>query len=533
MQDKVEGFLKREGRRLVNGNGEEIFLKGVGVGNWLLPEGYMWKFYDKAASPRQIESLISDLAGEDYAKSFWREFRDHYITEDDIKRMKQEQWNSVRLPINSRFVLDDNGSVKEEAFRLIDTFIDWCSKHRLYVVLDLHGAPGGQTGTNIDDSPNNYPELFTNRQYQEQTIDLWKFIAQRYKDKWIVAGYDLLNEPLPNEFQYKFKKELIELYKELILAIREVDQQHMIILEGTHWSTNWEIFDHLFDANVSLQFHKYWSSPDVEGIKQYLTKRNELQVPIYMGEGGENNLGWYQAAFQLYDDWQISWNFWVWKKLGTTNSPCSIKPPQDWEKILEYLHGGDRPNKDTAIAIFNEYLENIKFKNCTYHENVVRSIMRRVPIKLEAEHYGYKGEGVSYHAERKNNGIEGFREDENITISNLTTSESSLDFFYDQSHNRMANVEMCIALNKDEWVCYEVNNQKEWIPKIAIRAFVEKYVKMELLINEQLIKEFSMEGDSKWRMFNAIGSMISSQNQSHIRMKVLEGSVRLDWIQVE
>ena len=58
------GFLHTSGQDIVNASGEKIYLKGVGLGNWLLPEGYMWKFGGLGDRPRKIEKLVSDLLGE-------------------------------------------------------------------------------------------------------------------------------------------------------------------------------------------------------------------------------------------------------------------------------------------------------------------------------------------------------------------------------------------------------------------------------------------------------------------------------------
>ena len=110
----LEGFIHAEGGALVDGRGEPLILRGVGLGNWLLPEGYMWKFeHPTTQSPREIEALIVDLIGLDNAADFWQRFRTTFITEDDIARIRAEGMNHVRLPINSRVVMDDSGELIE------------------------------------------------------------------------------------------------------------------------------------------------------------------------------------------------------------------------------------------------------------------------------------------------------------------------------------------------------------------------------------------------------------------------------------
>ncbi|MCP2329301.1 aryl-phospho-beta-D-glucosidase BglC (GH1 family) [Hamadaea flava] len=464
----MSGFLRRHHRQVLDPAGEPILLRGVGLGNWWLPEGYMWRFGDAAASPRAIEKVIADLIGEPDAQIFWRRYRDEYIGEADVARMAEEGWNSVRLPLNARYLMDDDGVFDEDAFQLIDRFLDWCRRYGVYVVIDLHGAPGGQTGTNIDDSPNNYPELFTTPRYQDDTVRLWREIARRYRHDPIVAGYDLLNEPLPREFQYKYPQELIALYKRLIAEIREVDPDHMMILEGSNWARNWSIFDELWDDNTLLQFHKYWNSPDRDQITEYLDKREELDVPIYMGEGGENNNGWYQASFQLYEDYDIGWNFWTWKKISKLNSPATIRQPDGWQAIVDYVYGGAKPDAESARRTLFELLDNLALERCDYRYDVVDAVMRRAPLRLQAEYFGHLGEGVSYHSNGPKTPLPGFRQSDNVTVAYRASPDGAQppaepNFRHNLGVERADDEVMVVHLDAGEWLAYEVNTVREGV----------------------------------------------------------------------
>ncbi|MGN6503322.1 MAG: glycoside hydrolase family 5 protein, partial [Pseudolysinimonas sp.] len=210
-----DGFVRARGTAIVDGSGRELLLRGVGLGNWMLPEGYMWRFGPGAESPREIEALVERLLGPDAAAAFWGGFRERFITERDIERIAAAGFDHVRLPINARVIQDDAGEPIEQGYAMIDRLIEWCRAHRLWVLLDLHGAPGGQTGTNIDDSPHGKPELFMEPRYRELTLRLWRDLASRYAAETVVLGYDLLNEPLPNEWQHVYADELVELYREL------------------------------------------------------------------------------------------------------------------------------------------------------------------------------------------------------------------------------------------------------------------------------------------------------------------------------
>lgn len=454
----MEGFVHAFAGRLLDGHGEPLILRGVGLGNWLLPEGYMWKFeHPRTQSPREIEALIEDLVGTDLAVQFWQRFRATFVTEDDIARIRAEGMNHVRLPINSRVVIDEGGELIEPGFALIDRVIDWCRKYHLWVVLDLHGAPGGQTGTNIDDSPHRAPELFTDERYRSLTVKLWRALAHRYRDETVVAAYDLLNEPLPNEYQHLYAGQLRDLYRELTAAIREVDRNHMISYEGTHWATNWDVFTEVWDSNSILQFHKYWSAPDRPSIQRYIDVGRELGLPIYMGEGGENNLDWIQTAFQLYEDSGISWNFWTWKKIDTLTSPCSVNAPSGWSEITDYAAGkASKPNFGDAHQTLNELLDAIPLSRCTYRSEVISALLRLPPLKIPAVGFGFGGAGQS-HMTSGAVPLRGFRSDDLVTIRHASGTEpSELEWRHATGAARAIDDELLVSLGIGDWVAYDI-----------------------------------------------------------------------------
>jgi hypothetical protein len=451
-------MLRAHDARLVDEQGSPVLLRGVGLGNWLLPEGYMWKFESPGPqSPREIEALLVDLVGPERAADFWSGFRHAFITDADLARVAAEGMNHVRLPINARMVLTDDGELRPDGVARIDWLIDRCRTHRLWVVLDLHGAPGGQTGTNIDDSPHGLPELFTNRHYQELTIQLWRELAHRYHQEPTVAGYDLLNEPLPNEYQHRHADDLIALYGEITAAIRAVDPDHLIIYEGTHWSTNWDIFTEVWDPKSVLQFHRYWSAPDRPGIQRYLDTRERLGLPIYMGEGGENNLDWLQTAFQLYEDEEISWNFWPWKKIGTLTSPCSVVPPRGWNQILDFAAGkADKPEPQEAWQVLTDLLDRFDLDRCVYRPEVVNALLRRAPLRLPATGFSFRGEGRSYQTTAATP-LADFRADDRVTLVRSPGSPNvPLDFSHNTGAPRSDDDQLQVYLEPGDWVSYEV-----------------------------------------------------------------------------
>ena len=88
------GFVHAEGTKLVR-DGSDVFLRGFGLGGWLLPEGYMWKLHGDCNRPRRMEALVERLCGPEYAEVFWRSYLDHYITERDIGERLLYQATSI------------------------------------------------------------------------------------------------------------------------------------------------------------------------------------------------------------------------------------------------------------------------------------------------------------------------------------------------------------------------------------------------------------------------------------------------------
>ncbi|MHC4912035.1 MAG: cellulase family glycosylhydrolase, partial [Planctomycetota bacterium] len=464
---RTKGFLRTQGQDIVDESGNKILLRGVGLGNWLLPEGYMWKFGQLGDRPRRIEKIVSDLIGLENAEQFWLEFRKHYITEADIKRISELGFNSVRPALNSRRFLTEgeDASYVDEGFELLDNLIEWCSKYDIYVIIDMHGAPGGQTGTNIDDSPRDQPELFIDEKNQDRLINLWVKIANLYKNEPTVAAYDLLNEPLPQRTGAadKYRDQLEPLYKRITEAIRQVDGRHMITLEGADWSNDWSVFSEPFDDNLFYQFHYYcWDRPDnLKSVSEFIAKRDELNTPIWVGETGEKGNAIYWGTTQYFETNNIGWSFWPWKKMDTKNTPYSVNKPEGWDQICDYSRGKGRPSKQLAQKAFDQLIENIKLENCVYFPDVVNAIFRCVPGKVEAENYGHKGLNKSFYVKDTSQKAKYYRTAEPVPVGLI-----------EQRKDRWTS-QQCIKLGAGEWTAYEINSRKPQSCKPAVRTKAE------------------------------------------------------------
>ncbi len=378
-------FARVDGKIIRDGQGQELLLRGTNLGNWLNPEGYMFHFTN-VNSFRLIDQVLKELVGADRARDFWQSFRDHYITKEDISFLKKIGCNHLRVPFNFKFFLvEDYPDVwLEEGFKRLDDVIRWCDEENVYVILDLHAAPGGQTGDNIDDSWG-YPWLFENETAQKTTIALWRKLAERYKDRKIVLGYDLLNEPIPHYWENKesLNKELEPLYKRIVQAIREVDKKHIIFLGGAQWNTNFDVFGPPFDKNSAYTFHKYWMPTEQSHIQAYVDFREKYNVPVWIGETGENTDEWITDFRRLLEKNNIGWSFWPYKKMDSPRGIVSFFKTAEWDSIIQYAEGSRknyeeiRKNKPAAAVVdkaLADLLENIKFKNCQANPGYIKAL---------------------------------------------------------------------------------------------------------------------------------------------------------------
>lgn len=381
-----KGYVSTKGKEVILPDGKPFIMRGTNLGNWLVPEGYMFGFKN-VNSPRLINQALHELIGPAETNRFWKGYLDDFITEADIHYLKSLGMNSIRVPFNYRLFTKENylGENNENhGFELLDKLIQWCGKEHLYVILDMHCAPGGQTGDNIDDG-DGYPFLFDSEEDRQLTADIWKRIADHYKNETIILGYDLLNEPIAHYFDKAHFNPLLEpLYKKITAAIRTVDKNHIIILGGAQWDSNFQPFGKPFDGKLIYQFHKYWTAPTKGVIQEYLDFRDKYNVPVYCGETGENSDQWIDSFRTTLEANSVGWHYWPYKKLESASAVVQIKKPVYYDEIIRYAEEPKRDfadirksrpeNIDHVRQALKEYLVNCRFENCISNKGYIHAL---------------------------------------------------------------------------------------------------------------------------------------------------------------
>ncbi|MCQ9634043.1 cellulase family glycosylhydrolase [Chryseobacterium sp. WG23] len=388
-------LLKTSGQKIVNDKGENIQLRGLGPGGWMLQEGYMLKTADFAGPQYKIKEKIAELIGEDRMNEFYKAYWKNGITRQDIDFLAEAGFNSIRLPMHYNLYtlpiekepVKGKNTWLEEGFKMTDDLLQWCADNKIYLILDLHAAPGGQgNDVNISDNDKSKPSLWESEENQKKTIALWKKLAERYKDSPWIGGYDLINEPNinftgknPNGTDEMSNAPLWKLQKNITSAIREVDKKHIIFIEGNGWGNNYNGLIPIWDDNMVFSFHKYWNYNDDSTLKFALDLREKYNMPIWLGETGENSNVWFTELIQLLDKHHIGYAFWPMKKIDNIAGITNVKTTPEYEKLLDYWkNGGEKPSKEYAKKALMQIAENYKFSNTEIKNDVIDAMFRQV-----------------------------------------------------------------------------------------------------------------------------------------------------------
>lgn len=389
----AQGFLKAQGRSIVNEKGEKVILRGMGLGGWMLQESYMLKL--GGVGPQYLmRRKIADLVGPEKTAAFYDAWLANQTRRIDIDSMAAWGFNSVRLPMHYHLftlAVDEEpvagkNTWLEKGFALTDSLLAWCKANHLYLILDMHATPGGQGNDfNISDRDSTKPSLWESAANRQKLIALWRRLAERYaKEPWI-GGYDIINEPnwgfgdSSDKHGLKETKNvpLRQLMMDITTAIRSVDKRHMIIIEGNGWGNNYRGVLPPWDSNMVLSFHKYWNPNTEEAIHHFLELRDQYHIPLWLGESGENNNEWYRECVRLVESHDIGWSWWPLKKIGT-NNPLEVPMSPEWRRIVEYLTGkGPRPTAEEAEAGLQSLLHDVRSENNIYHKEVTDALMQR------------------------------------------------------------------------------------------------------------------------------------------------------------
>jgi len=378
-------WAKIQGRNLVAG-GKPIRLRGIGLGNWMLVEHFMIGLPQVDYVMRQT---FNEVLGPEKAAAFWNAYMDSYLTETDMARIRALGFNHVRLPFSYRHFESDAhpGQWREEGFRRLDSVIGWCRRQGLWVLLDLHSAPGCQASDWNAESAHGEIYLWDNANDQERVAALWREIARRYRNEPTVLAYEVLNEPdtqSPSQVP-----SLNAFHLRCIQAIRKADKGHIIVVDGDKHATDLRALDSATfkDPQVMAAFHFYHqSTPPLGQItnfpcmhdgqtidEDFLIQRTRLLErsdraritrPEYLDEFGIGYWGPGVAAQRKIIETVIStcerndinWCLWHWKDVHGMGL-WHMREGTPWRQWLD--RAGTRQLREQSQAAIKAYMTQV------------------------------------------------------------------------------------------------------------------------------------------------------------------------------
>ncbi len=380
-----QGFLHVDGKNIVDGNGANVLLRGMGLGGWMLQEGYMMQTSGFANAQYQLKNKIEALIGPANTTTFYDAWLENYIQKVDVDSMKAWGFNSLRLPMHYNLYtlpieqepVKNQNTWLEQGFQLTDRLLGWCAANEMYLILDLHAAPGGQgKESGISDYDPTKPSLWESEENRNKTIALWRKLAERYANEPWIGGYDLINE---TNWDMTNNRPLRDLSVAITNAIREVDKNHIIFIEGNWFANDFTGMTPPWDDNMVYSFHKYWSLNDQGSIQWMLDIRNRHNIPIWCGEAGENSNVWFTDAIKLFEENNIGWAWWPYKKIEEIDGPLAVQKSAGYARLLDYWNGnGSAPTADAAFKGLMDLADNLKLANCVYQKDVIDAMFRQV-----------------------------------------------------------------------------------------------------------------------------------------------------------
>ncbi|WP_439695681.1 cellulase family glycosylhydrolase [Mucilaginibacter sp. AW1-7] len=389
-----QGFLKTDGKKITDEKGKNVLLRGMGLGGWMLQEGYMLHV-TKDSRQYRIRERLEELMGPVETKEFYDTWLANNTRKIDVDSMHRWGFNSVRLPMHYNLytlpiekepVAGKNTWI-DKGFKMTDDLLAWCKANHMYLILDLHATPGGQgNDLNISDRNTDNPSLWDSEANKQKMIALWHKLADRYKNEPNIAGYDIINEPNfgfddpandKNGLKEKTNAPLRKLMVDITTAIRQVDKKHIIIIEGNGWGNNYNGILPAWDKNMVLSFHKYWNYNDQKSVEHIVKTRDQYNIPVWLGETGENSNVWLTEAIGLLEKNNIGWALWPLKKMGN-NNPIEIPSNPNYDDVTNYLNTGrNKPKESNVYSGTLEMATYAQLENAIIHHDVIDAIFRQ------------------------------------------------------------------------------------------------------------------------------------------------------------
>jgi len=297
-------------------------------------------------------------------------------------------------------------------------------------------------------------------------------------EQW-VAGYDLINEP---NWNLPGGTALREIYEDIIEEVRSVDDRHIVFIEGNWFANDFTGLTPPWVDNFVYAPHKYWSVNDEASMKFALDLREQYNVPLYLGESGENSNVWFRDAIRLFEDLDIGWAWWPMKKVESIAGPYQTGKSASYQALLDYWEGNATlPSIATARITLMQLAEDLKTENLTFHPDVIDAMFRQVYSDETLPYTDNNIPGV-IHATDYDMGVVGEAYDDaevanyQVSSGNFSAWNSGWSYRNDgvdiekSSDNINSNGFNVGFMDAGEWMQYEVEVEETAVYDIRVRA---------------------------------------------------------------
>lgn len=360
--------------KISDGSGKPVQLRGTCVGGWMNMENFINGY---PGSENGVRAAVAEVLGSGKAEFFFNRMLDNMLGEDDIRFLKECGSTVVRLPLNYRHFEDDLKPFvyKEEGFARLNKVLQWCEKYGLYAILDLHAVQGWQNTDWHCDNDSALACFWEQSHFIDRYIALWEEFAGRYKGNSAIAGYDVMNEPLCNAPRGRFTgmekykrdwEKINSVFHRVVDAIRKIDPQHIIFLEGDYFASLFEGFEPPFTANLAYSSHNYTPSgfgpgayPGVingamwdreKQLETFLSHEGarftqKHNVPLWVGEFGsvyngpkseeEDRLRALDDQIGIFETYKTHWTTWTYKDVGVMGW-MMLHPESEYMQLVKH-----------------------------------------------------------------------------------------------------------------------------------------------------------------------------------------------------
>ncbi len=367
-------LLQIKNGKILDNNGKTVQLRGTCVGGWMNMENFINGY---PGSEVGVRDAIADVLGKSKAEYFFDRMLENMLGEDDIRFLKECGSTVIRLPLNYRHFEEDKDpfAYKESGFARLNKMLAWCEKYEIHAILDLHAIQGWQNTDWHCDNDSAHALFWEHPYFIDRYVAIWEEFARRYKDSRVVAGYDVMNEPLCNASRGRFTSmekykpawdKINSVFRRVVEAIRKIDSEHIIFLEGDYFAALFEGLEAPFTNNLAYSSHNYNDAGFGPGaypglingtrwdkdkqLSAFLSHEGtrhtqKHNVPLWVGEFGSVYNGAREEAgdrlralndqIEVFETYGAHWTTWTYKDVGVMGW-VMLDPESDYMQLVKH-----------------------------------------------------------------------------------------------------------------------------------------------------------------------------------------------------